>query len=263
MKGTLRIGLRLAAGALGGGIVALAAYRLGALTASGAWAATACGTLVYGGGGGTWAALLGAFFATSSAFTRIEPSSRASGRRSLDYPGRRWDQVAANGGVAALAAAAHGLTDSPLALVAGAGAVAAATADTWATELGRQSPTAPRLITTWARVPHGTSGAITPLGTIGAVSGALLIGALTALLSQDAARMRRGAPRPCRLAAAVAAAGFSGSLFDSVLGATIEGRWRWVGNDVVNLMATTWGAVAAALLQISHERKRLVRAGRP
>ncbi len=48
---------------------------------------------------------------------------------------------------------------------------------------------------------------------------------------------------------AVLVGGFSGAVVDSLLGATVEARYRWVGNSVVNFLATTWGAavVLAAL----------------
>src|SRR5205807_650194 len=81
--------------------------------------------------------------------TRWGPRAQGEAPRSSpfsDVAGRRWDQVAANGGVAAFAAAIHGLTGSPLAFAAAAGAIAEATADTWATEVGRWSRTRPRMI---------------------------------------------------------------------------------------------------------------------
>jgi len=217
------------------GAVALLARRLEALSSSGAWAAAITGAVLVAGGGWAWLGLVGIFFATSSFLTRWGP--RAPGAVPLssslsDLAGRRWDQVAANGGVAACAAAIHGLTGSPMAFGAAAGAIAAATADTWATELGRWSRAPPRLITTWRSVPHGTSGAITPCGTAAAAAGALLIGwSATALMPGTA-----GHP------VMVLAAGFSGAMVDSLLGATIEGRYPWVSNSVVNLVATAWGA---------------------
>ena len=80
-------------------------------------------------------------------------------------------QVLANGGIAALAALTGNWTSF-------AGALAAANADTWATEIGRFSPTSPRLITNGARVPAGTDGGMTLLGTTAGIAGAGLIAAL-------------------------------------------------------------------------------------
>jgi len=152
----------------------------------------------------------------------------------VDRAGRRWDQVAANGGLAALAAAIHGLSGWPLAFGVAAGAVAAATADTWGTEIGRWSAHPPRLITSGVRVARGTSGGITVIGTLGELAGALTVAVVTATLAGQAS--------PRRLFVATAVAGFSGAVLDSVLGATIENRLRWVNNSVVNLLVTGWGA---------------------
>ena len=185
-------------------------------------------------GGLTWVVLVSVFFITASALTRLEPGAGGS-LRSLDRMGRRWDQVAANGGVAAGAAAIHGLTASPVAFAVAAGAIAAATADTWGTEVGRWSPVRPRLITSWSTVPHGSSGGITLFGTLGAAVGALLIGVSAGLLE-------RGLAHPPRLALIVTVAGFSGAIVDSLLGATVEDRWWWAGNSVINLAATSCGA---------------------
>ena len=225
--------MRILAAAAGSGCVAAVSSRLHALTRSGAWAAVAAGTVLFAGGGWPFVAVVGAFFVTASALTHLEPHSGGGSNRSRDRAGRRWDQVAANGGVAALAAGVHGLTAWPLAFAAAAGAIAAATADTWGTELGRWSPSPPRLVTTWAVVRHGRSGGITPLGTAGTAAGALLIGGIAAAIG--------GAQNPVGVFFAVAAAGFTGAFFDSVLGATIEDRWRWAGNSVINLAATAWG----------------------
>jgi uncharacterized protein (TIGR00297 family) len=136
-------------------------------------------------------------------------------------------QVLANGGVAAFAAllgnwAAFG------------GAIAAATADTWATEIGRLSRTPPRLISNGTRVPAGTDGGITLLGTVGGIAGAGFIAGLAWVFAP-------------RVAVAVAVAGVFGMLLDSLLGATVQGAFRWLDNDAVNLAATLGGAVAAAL----------------
>ncbi len=237
MNDAVHAGLSLAAGAAGSGIATVVALKLRTLTRSGAWAAAVCGTILYAAGGWAWVWLVGVFFVTSSALTHLEAGPSGQRRRSLDRGGRRWDQVAANGGLATVAAAIHGLTGSGLPLVAAAGAIAAATADTWATEAGRWSRVPPRLITTWRAVPPGTSGGVTTIGTLGAAAGGTLIGGIAALLA--------GGAQPAHLAAAVAVAGFSGAVLDSVLGATIEDRWHWAGNNVINVIATIWGAGVA------------------
>ncbi len=145
---------------------------------------------------------------------------------------RNHRQVLANGGIAALSA----LLGSWLAF---AGSLAAATADTWATEIGRFSPTPPRLITNGARVPAGTDGGMTLLGTVGGIAGAGLIAGLAVGLGPGGSGLG--------LAMRVAVAGIIGMLLDSLLGATVQGKVRWVDNDAVNLAATLTGAACAGL----------------
>ncbi len=106
----------------------------------------------------------------------------------------------ANGGVAALAALAGSWA-------AFAGALAAATADTWATEIGRYSRKPPRLITTGKPVAAGTDGGMTLVGTVGGIAGAAFMAALAFLFEPRVA--------------------------------------RWLDNDAVNLAATLAGAVVA------------------
>jgi len=71
-------------------------------------------------------------------------------------------------------------------------------------------------------------------GTLGGVAGALMIGGLAGILIHDL---------PARsVFLTVLGAGISGMMLDSLLGATVEGRMRWVNNSMVNLLATAWGA---------------------
>lgn len=217
----LLLGLVLASG------VALAALRLRLLTSDGAAAAVVIGTLTYGFGGWPKAALIVLFFVTSSLLTRVQAQRKSHPEHRR---GRSGDQVLANGAVATLLAIWYGLSPSSAALSAFAGAIAASTADTWATEIGLLSPISPRLITTWKQVPPGSSGAVTPLGTIGGIVGAALI-AFSASSWMGTSVV------------AVTAAGVIAMLLDSVLGATIEGRIRRIDNNAVNLVATGVGAV--------------------
>lgn len=185
------------------------------LTRSGALAALAVGLATIYGLGWRGVVLLLAFFVSSNLLS--EKTTRTT------------RQVLANGGVAALAALAGSW-------IAFAGSLAAATSDTWASEIGRHSRTAPRLITTGTSVPAGSDGGITLLGTAGGVAGAFFMAAVGRALA------------PGTTLVAVAAAGIAGMLLDSLLGATLQGRLRWLDNDAVNLAATAAGAALAALI---------------
>ena len=186
------------------------------LTGRGAAAALAVGLATIYGFGWRGLVLLLAFFVSSSLLTK------GAGKR------RTAQQVLANGGVAALAALAGNWGWF-------AGALAAANADTWATEIGSHSSTPPRLITNGKPVPAGTDGGMTVLGTSGGVAGAAFVGALSWLMGQ-------------RHTLTVAVAGVVGMLVDSLLGATVQGKTRWMDNDAVNLAATLTGAICAGLL---------------
>ena len=143
-------------------IIAFAARRVKALSRSGEIAALVLGTVIFGLGGFGWALLLLTFFISSSVLSRLFGRRK----RSLDEKyakGSERDawQVLANGGVAGIFALLHAFYPAETwPWVGCAAALAAANADTWATELGVLSPTAPRLITTGRPVEPGTSGGI-------------------------------------------------------------------------------------------------------
>lgn len=223
------------------------------LTVDGAVAAAAVGATVFWGGGGAGAAILATFLASGSLLSR--DTARRSGR--APEP-RTAAQVLANGACAALGAVA--IPNAAAGWLVLAGATAAAQADTWATEIGTRATTAPRLITTLAHVAPGTSGGVTLLGTVGGMAGAATA-ALVALIA--------GTPRG--VASAALLAGVVGMVVDSLLGATVQARYRcpvcgdeierrrhacgreaecirglkWIDNDVVNLLATVAGAGTA------------------
>src|SRR5207248_1973783 len=111
-------------------------------------------------GGLPAAAALLAFFASSSALSRFgESRKRALPLAQAKGAQRDVWQVFANGFVATVSLAI-GRDEAFL------GALAAAGADTWATELGMLASTPPRLITTLHRVEAGTSGGVTPVGLL-------------------------------------------------------------------------------------------------
>lgn len=244
--------------------IAGASWRLRALSLSGAVAATIVGTIAVAAGW-SWCLLLVAFFVTSSLLSRYRAREKASRTGGVVAKTDRRDavQVLANGAPFALAATLALLDPGGPWHAAGAGALAAAASDTWATELGTLARAAPRSILNGRVVPPGTSGGITVLGLAGAAAGALFLGALVVMVGWGS-----------RIALAVVAGGLGGSTIDSLLGATGQARrWcdscgisteravhdcgtvtvhahgaRWLDNDVVNLVAGVAGAAIAVLL---------------
>jgi uncharacterized protein (TIGR00297 family) len=155
-----------------------------------------------------------------------------------DTRGRNAAQIAANLGVAGLAATillTHGSSNAVIVLAA----LAEATADTLASELGEVLGGSPLLLTTLRRVPAGTDGAISLAGTVAGITGAtvvVLVGAATLGL---------------QLSDALTAgfAGICGLFADSLLGATAE-RTGALNNDAVNFLSTLAASVIAALILV-------------
>jgi uncharacterized protein (TIGR00297 family) len=205
------------------------------------------------------------FFLSSSALSHFHQARKqAIAGEKFEKSGRRdLAQTLANGGVGALLALAYGLSGSPAVLLAAfAGVMATVTADTWATEIGILSAQPPRLITSWRTVAPGTSGGITAYGMLASSAGALLIGLALMLL----ATIELGIWNAWLLPASLVG-GLAGSLADSLLGATVQAiyqspsgeterrlgqtgtpntalrGWRWMNNDMVNLLSSVVGGL--------------------
>lgn len=246
------------------GVAAGRASRQGQLTMGGEYAAFAVGTAAAVSGTGFALSLL-AFFYSSVALSRWRYEDKRTRSRNIIPESRARDmwQVLANGGAFAVAGMGWGLFGSWQAGLFAFGALATATADTWATEVGMALKAAPRSLLSLQRVEPGTSGAISVQGTSAAVIGAFAI-ALCAVASFTV-------PFDVPRLEAVFLGGCVGALADSLLGATLQSkRWcdecsqwterrvhtcgyrshhrkgfRWMNNDVVNLLATAIGGVTA------------------
>jgi uncharacterized protein (TIGR00297 family) len=247
------LGVRAAGGLVAALAIAIAARRARALSVDGAIGAVVVGTVSVAAGW-DWGALLIAFFLTSTFLSRsggpVSGIVEKGGERDAI-------QVLANGGLFAAAAAAFVLRPTAVWQAVGAGALAASTSDTWATEIGTRAKALPRSIVTWRPVSPGTSGGVTVHGTLAAFGGAAFLGALVALVGW-----------PAWVAATTVIAGIVGSTADSVLGATLQARRRcpqcnlgterlvhscgartahaggvqWLTNDGVNAVSSAIGA---------------------
>ncbi|MGB6986285.1 MAG: DUF92 domain-containing protein [Candidatus Aquilonibacter sp.] len=233
--------------------------RIG-LSRSGLVAAAIVGALVWIFAGWQGVVVLFAFFIPSTAISRI---GRARKRTLVDigkHGPRDAAQVLANGGIATAAAVlSHWF--GPALLAAFAGAFAAASADTWATEIGTLAKGVPRSILTFKRLAPGLSGGVTWLGSLAQLAGAAIVALVAALL-----HVAPFVP--------VLVGGVAGSVADSLLGATLQTLrfcpqcqrdcetnphvcgtqtavrrgLRWFDNDAVNFAATLCGAIVAALM---------------
>jgi uncharacterized protein (TIGR00297 family) len=220
-----------------------------ALTWDGALAAAAVGAAVWYAGEWQAAAPLLAFFLTASALSLIRKTKR--GDLDLDSRPRNAIQVLANGGPAAVCAAIYIYFPEAALLVAMIASLAAANADTWATEVGSLIGRKPFRILSLSPAPPGESGVITIAGLVAAFLGAATVAATAPLLSLT------------KYIGVLSVVGFFSCILDSLLGDGVQARyrredghiyeskpgqlisgWRWMTNDTVNFISTALAATA-------------------
>jgi uncharacterized protein (TIGR00297 family) len=256
--------VRAFAGLLVAALISFIARKARSLTIGGAIVATLIGTVAVAAGW-NWGALLIIYFASSTVLSRSGRSLKEQRTASIVAKGGERDaiQVLANGATFAGAAIAMLVRPDVRWVALGAGSLAAAAADTWATEIGTLYGGEPRSVVTGRRVTAGTSGGITPIGTLAAVSGAMFVATLAKLLGSTPAVARH-----------IALGGVVGAMFDSLLGATVQARrwcdlceretermthdcgtacqprrgFAWLDNDLVNFLSNAAGGLLAALL---------------
>jgi uncharacterized protein (TIGR00297 family) len=264
--GVIVIAPRLVMGLTIAAPIAIVARRAKALSPNGAYAATLVGAAVFAGTGVSGSAMLLAYFTSSSLLGRLPARVPIYQQRGNE---RDEVQVLANGGVpgvVALAALIAPVPMRPVVVSAYAGAVAAAAADTWATELGSRFGRNPRSIASFTPVMPGTSGGVTLAGLAASAAGATIV-----TLVQAAGEASLGRSLGSRLLPTLAG-GLAGSIADSLLGATVQKiqycpvckretelpihacgattmhqrGLRWLGNDGVNALGIACGAIASA-----------------
>jgi uncharacterized protein (TIGR00297 family) len=250
------------------------------LNGSGAVCAFLLAATIFSIGGIVWTVPILTFFFLSSILSKVGKARKKQFDLIFEKGSERdMGQVLANGGAGwiliILYAFASNEGAANLIYVGYLGAMAAVQADTWATEIGTmiRNPK-PISILNFKPVPAGTSGGVTIVGTLGGLLGAFVI-ALSAWLSNAKMVELAGA---AKILLAVSAAGLTGSLIDSYLGATLQAQYydafrdkitekthhlsadgatipnqlvkgiRWVDNDLVNFLCGATGALVAVLL---------------
>lgn len=215
-------------------ILGFITYRRKSLDLFGSAVMIIMGIVIIFSAGANWLILIVLFLIMSLLATKFSKKYKMS---LGEFEGRRTSKnVISNGVVACFMAAFGGYYST---FVGGfIGAIATATADTLASEIGVLDQH-PRLITTLQAVDPGTNGAVSPLGTLIAIIGAAVIGIAAFLLGVE-----------YDFVAAIVVAVVSGTVgcfIDSILGALFENH-GWMTNEHVNLLATIAGALVGIFL---------------
>ncbi|MEM3832142.1 MAG: DUF92 domain-containing protein [Thermoprotei archaeon] len=249
--------------------LAIVSYKYRFLTNTGLLTATIIGIMLTLFGDIRWFFLVLFFFLCCSIVTKYRKEYKHSIGIADPEGARDWKNVLANGGIPVIYAILESFIKGDIIAVGFIGAIAIATADTTATEIGVLSKTPPRLITNLSKnVPPGYSGGISLLGTLASILGGLSIGVISALF--NLIQMQ-----PMQIIILASLTGLLGSLLDSLLGAKLEAKYwcekchtyskyymhskcgsiakhdsgyKFINNHVVNLLSITMGSIIAMII---------------
>ena len=129
---------------------------------------------------------------------------------------------------------------APLLLLGYVASFSTKLSDTCASEVGKAYGQRTFLITTLQPVARGTEGAVSLEGTLAGIAGSIAISTLAWSL---------GLIDLMGIIWCVVAA-FIATTLESLIGATIEGKFRWLTHDVVNFLNTLIGAIVAIAIAV-------------
>jgi uncharacterized protein (TIGR00297 family) len=117
-----------------------------------------------------------------------------------------------------------------------AASFAAKLADTFGSEIGKRWGRRTVLITSLKPVPPGTEGAISLEGTLASLIGS---GLMALVMQQLGLLIGAGAWL------LVTVIGLVATVLESLIGAGLQQRWRWLSNELVNALQTLIAALLA------------------
>ena len=219
-------------------ILGVGAYWAKAADISAVISETIVGFLVIIFAGLSWFLLLLIFYLMGGGFTRYGYAKKEKLGIAQSHGGARgYKNVFSNSLVPLAMAVFYGIYGNDLFVYAFIGSVATANGDTLASEIGETSSSKPRMITTLKETEPGVDGGVTLLGEGASLLGALIISILAAISGMTGL-----------LGLVIGtSAGFLGTNFDSLLGATLQSRGT-LSNNGVNLAATAFGAIAGGVV---------------
>ena len=227
--------------------LAYLAYRFNIADVSAMLSATLLGVLIIVFTNINWYMILITFFLLGGAFTRYRYNYKHIMGIAQSKGGvRSYENVLGNSITALILAVAYGMYHEiypvfgAVLMFAYLGAVATATGDTLASEIGETYKGKPVMITNFKPVRPGTDGGVSRLGELVCIAGSVVIGVLALVLG--VIDLPASGPATYVLwMLIVILGGFLGTNFDSLLGATFQQK-GWLSNTGVNLVATMGGA---------------------
>lgn len=210
------------------------------LTTAGIYHAWALGIIIWGCLGWQGYLVILSYLIVGSGVTRIgkeikEAKGIAEKRDGARGPENLWGSAATG----AICAIGQAIAPNPLWLIGYVASLSTKLSDTTASEIGKAYGKTTFLITTFKPVPAGTEGAVSLEGTMGGVLGSLimaLIGWGVGLLDSPWQILW------CAIAA------FMATNIESLIGATLQEKYDWLTNELVNGINTTIGAAIAMLI---------------
>lgn len=242
------------------GLVALISYKVKFLTKSGAIATFILASLIFGLGGIKWSVPIMAFFVLSSLLSKLRKSINPEVETYFEKSGvRDHIQVAANGGTGGLLVILYFFYHAEIFYFVYAASLASVCADTWATEIGTLFNTKTYNILNFKEIHQGISGGVSINGFIGAIAGSVIIALSSAYWIEG---------NLYYFLFLIIFSGLLGCIFDSILGASIQGQFEctvcgkvtekilhcssktflkkgfsWLNNDMVNFFAGIAGGI--------------------
>ena len=198
-------------------VVALVGWKMKMLSFSGFIGATFIGWIVFLGFHLKGIIVLGSFFLSSSFWSYFKKDRKELVQQKNEKSSERdLCQVLANGGIPAVISILFYIDQHFMWVMVFISSVAAANADTWASEIGTLSNRKPIHIYRFKKVEAGTSGAVTLLGTYSGLAGALFIAVIAFILWDEI---------NIKLVSVVTIIGFLGNLIDTLIGATLQASY--------------------------------------
>jgi uncharacterized protein (TIGR00297 family) len=214
------------------------------LTPAGYLHAWLLGVLIWGTLGWRGYTIMMFYFLVGSTVTRIgikqkEAEGIAEKRSGMRGPENVWGSALA-GTICAILTLLVSSPTKELLILGYVASLSTKLSDTSASEVGKAYGKSTFLITTLQPVPRGTEGAISLEGTIAGVFASAAIASLGWGL---------GIINPIGVIWCIIAA-FVATNLESVIGATLQHKWEWLTNELVNVINTLIGAMIAILLGI-------------